>query len=268
MIYGSIKNKLPNIESSTLWESSANYYPYFKDYYLSHQYTHNTAFFTHAVVGFMYNPKLITITPNESMSDIFKSAKNHTIILVDDSGEIGNLLTTGFKNNPEIPKNKDGTVSLTYDNLKRMTQNTKVYITSDFNKIYDSPDFAFSYIWSGDALLYIKTSGKPYKFVIPSNASSICTDLIVQMKDTPEASCAARVLQSQPTLKYFEEDTYYFSPYFQNNLDDPSYTALYNETKKILPQLQMIQPVSNFEEEYNNQWNLIKLKVNRDDSQN
>ncbi len=266
LIYGSIKNQLPDIPTSNLWESSSNYYPYLKEYYLTHDYTHNTAFFTHAIVGFMYNPKLITITPNESMSDIFKSAKNHTVVLVDDSGEIGNLLTTGFKNSPEIPKNKDGTVSLTYDNLKRMTQGTKVFITSDFNKIYDSPDFAFSYIWSGDALLYIKSSGKPYKFVIPSNASSICTDLIVQMKDTPEAACAARVMQSQPTLKYFEEDTYYFSPYFKNNMNDPSYTSLYNQTGKILPKLQMIQPVSNFQKEYNNQWDLIKLKVDHDDN--
>ena len=264
LVYGSIKKQLPNIPSSTLWKSSDNYYPYFKEYYLTHNYTHNTAFFTHAVVGFMYNPKLITIRPNETMAEIFKSAKNHTVILVDDSGEIGNLLTTGFSDDKNIPKNKDGTVSLTYENLKKMTQHTKVYITSDFNKIYDSPDFAFSYIWSGDALLYIKKSGKPYKFVIPSNASSICTDLIVQMKNTPEAMCTARVLQNQSTLKYFEEDTYYFSPYFKNNLNDPSYTQLYDETKKILPKLTMIQPVDHFEEEYNNQWNLIKLNVNND----
>ncbi len=266
LIYGSIKDELPNIPTSDLWKSSDSYYPYFKEYYLTHNYTHNTAFFTHAIVGFMYNPKLITITPNESASDIFKSAKNNDVIIVDDSGEIGNLLTTGFSNDSNIPKNKDGTVQLTYENLKRMTQDSKIYITSDFNKIYDSPKFAFSYIWSGDALLYIKKSGKPYKFVIPANASSICTDLIVQMKDTPEASCVANVLQNQSTLQYFGEDTYYFSPYFTNSINEPSYNQLYENTKKILPMLKMIQPVENFEKEYNSQWNLIKLKVNQDNN--
>lgn len=261
MVYGSIKNQLPNIVRSNLWKSSSEYYPYFREYYQTHHYTHNTAFFTHAIVGFMYNPKLINITPNEKMSDIFKSAKDNNVILVDDSGEIGNLLTIGFSDDKSIKKNSDGSVSLNYKNLKRMTQDTKVYITSDFNKIYDSKNFAFSYIWSGDALLYIKKTGKPYKFVIPSNASSICTDLIVQMKYTPEASCVAHVLQNQSTLQYFEKNTYYFSPYFKNHINDKSYIALYEKTKETLLKLRMIQPVENFERDYNDQWNKLKFKL-------
>ena len=261
MVYGTIKNQLPNISNSNLWKSSNEYYPYFEKYYKTHHYTHNIAFFTHAIVGFMYNPELIDIGPTEKMSDIFKSARDNNVILVDDSGEIGNLLTIGFSDDKSIKKNSDGSVSLTYKNLKRMTQGTKVYITSDFNKIYDSKKFAFSYIWSGDALLYIKKTGKPYKFVIPENASSICTDLIVQMKNTPEASCVAQVLQDQSTLEYFEKNTYYFSPYFKNNIDDKSYMELYNKTKKNLHQLRMIEPVENFEREYNDQWNRIKLKI-------
>ncbi|KTD32184.1 spermidine/putrescine-binding periplasmic protein precursor potD (SPBP) [Legionella nautarum] len=263
MVYGSIKNQLPNIENSNLWKSSNDYYPYFKNYYRTKNYTKNTAFFTHSIVGFMYNPELINITPDQKMSDIFKSAKENNVILVDDSGEIGNLLTIGFSNDQAIQKNSDGTVSLTYENLKRMTQNSKVYITSDFNRIYDSKNFALSYIWSGDALLYIKKSGKPYKFVIPSNASSICTDLIVQMKDTPEANCVANVLQNQSTLEYFENNTYFFSPYFKNHINDKSYRELYEKTKKTLPKLRMIQPVENFEKEYNDNWNKIKLNISK-----
>ncbi len=267
MVYGTIKNQLPNIENSNLWKSSAEYYPYFKEYYTTHNYTHNTAFFTHAIVGFMYNPALIDIKPDEKMSDIFKSAKGNNVILVDDSGEIGNLLTIGYSDDNTVKKNNDGSVSLTYKNLKRMTQDAKIHITSDFNKIYDSKNFALSYIWSGDALLYIKKTGKPYKFVIPSNASSICTDLIVQMKETPEASCVARVLQNQSTLEYFENYSYYFSPYFKNHIDDESYIALYEKTKKTLPQLRMIQPVENFEKEYNDSWNKIKLRISNDNNE-
>lgn len=268
MIYGSIKNQLPNIAKSNLWKSAAEYYPYFKEYYMTHNYTHNTAFFTHAIVGFMYNPEVIDITPDEKMSDIFKSAKDNNVILVDDSGEIGNLLTIGYSDDTSIKKHNDGSVSLTYKNLKRMTQDAKVHITSfDFNKIYDSKNFAFSYIWSGDALLYMKKSGKPYKFVIPSNASSICTDLIVQMKDTPEASCVARVLQNQSTLEDFEKNTYYFSPYFKNHINDKSYMALYEKTKKTLAQLRMIQPVENFEKDYNDRWSKIKLQISHDNNE-
>lgn len=74
MVYGSIKNQLPNIESSNLWKSSTDYHPYFKDYYLTHNYTRKTAFFTHAIVGFMYNPELINIAPDEKMTKTSSSS--------------------------------------------------------------------------------------------------------------------------------------------------------------------------------------------------
>lgn len=83
----------------------------------------------------MYNQALIQIKPEEKMSEIFKSAKDNNVILVDDSGEIGNLLTIGFSDDT-VNKNHDGSVSLTYKNLKRMTQDAKIHITSyEFNKI-------------------------------------------------------------------------------------------------------------------------------------
>jgi hypothetical protein len=87
------------------------------------------------------------------------------------------------------------------------------------------------------------------------------------MKDTPEASCVAHVLQKQSTLKYFEKYTYYFSPYFKNHINDESYLALYKKTKKALPQLRMIQPVENFEKDYNNGWNKIKLQIINDNNE-
>ncbi|MCX8515042.1 MAG: hypothetical protein ORN24_05680 [Burkholderiales bacterium] len=255
LIYGSVKDQLPQVNSD-LWKVSNNYYPYFKNYYQTHHYAHNVAFFTHAMVGFLYNPNVINITPDQNIFDIFKNAKNNDVILVDDSGEIGNLVTEAYKDKYKI----NHQTKLTYDNLKKLTQNTHVYITSDFNKVYDSPKFAFAYMWSGDALLYIKKSHKPYKFIMPTDATSVCTDLVVQMKDTPQAKCVADVLASPLLLKYFEDDTYYFSPYFKNDIKDKSYANIYNQAKDNLQYYNMIQPVYDFQDYYNSEWEKIKLK--------
>lgn len=254
LIYGSIKNRLPKFKSN-LWEVSNNYYPYFKNYYLTHNYTHNTAFFTHAMVGFMYNPSVIQISPSDTIFDIFRKAKNNDVILVDDSGEIGNMLSVAY--NQKFNTNKQ--TKLTYDNLKKLTQGTHVYITSEFNKVYDSKKFAFAYIWSGDALLYIQKSHKPYKFMMPEPATSICTDLLVQMKDTPQAKCVADALASPELLKYFENDSYYFSPYFKNNVKSKLYTDIYNDVKQNINKYIMIEPVYDFDKYYNQQWQKVKL---------
>ena len=262
LIYGSIKDRLPKFNSN-LSSVSNNYYPYFKDYFKTHGYTQNTAFFTHAMVGFLYNPKLIKVSPDDTIFDLFKKAKNNDVILVDDSGEIGNLVTQAY--NEKYKKNSQ--TKLTYKNLKELTQNTHVYVTSEFNKIYDNPKFAFAYIWSGDALLYLKKSHKPYKFFMPTHATSICTDLVVQMKDTPQAKCVAEALASPELLKYFEKDSYYFSPYFKNNIKDPIYTQVYNQAKANLANYTMIEPVYDFENYYNKNWENIKLKLYEENAQ-
>lgn len=256
LIYGSVKDRLPQFDSN-LWKTSNNYYPYFKSYYQTHNYAHNVAFFTHAMVGFLYNPAVINISPDENIFDIFKKAGNNDVILVDDSGEIGNLVTEAYK---DEYKTTDQT-KLTYENLKKLTQKSHIYVTSDFNQVYNNPKFAFAYMWSGDALLFIKKSHKPYKFIMPKHATSICTDLVVQMKNTPQAKCVAQVLASPLLLKYFEEDTYYFSPYFKNDIKDNSYNTIYNQAKPNLNNYHMIQPAHNFEGYYNQEWEKIKLRL-------
>lgn len=95
----------------------------------------------------------------------------------------------------------------------------------------------------------------------------MCTDLLVQMKNTPAASCVAHELQKQSVLEYFENDTYYFTPYFKNNIRDKSYKELYTNIKEILPKLQMIEPVPNFFKYYDNQWDNIKLRFDEENNQ-
>jgi hypothetical protein len=256
LTYGSIKNKIVNNDSK-LWKVSYNYHPYFKNYYFSHQYPHNIVFFTHALMGFMYNPNKINISPNQNIYEIFRNAKNNDVILVDDPSEINNLLRLGFKH--QISSNKKFS-ELDYDKLKNVTQHSKIFITNDFNQIYKKENFALAFLWSGDALLYIKNSKKPYKFVLNPYLSFICTDLLAQLRETPEAKCVAEALESPKIMQYVQDSTYYFSPYFINNSDNKNFSILYTQTKEILPKLTWIQPLPNFTK-YINKWDDIKLKL-------
>lgn len=264
LIYGSVRNKIEN-NNSTLFKVAENYYPYFKNYYFTHNYPHNVVFFTHAITGFMYNPSVISINSNQSIFDIFNNAKNNYVILIDDPAEVENLLSLGYLTSGQTwpkeiytSKNK---VKLNYDNLHKITQNSNVFVTNDFNQIYKLNNFAFSFMWSGDSLLAIQQSKKPYKFVLNSKLSFICTDLLAQLKETPQARCVARVLEQPNVMKYVQDSSYYFTPYFQNTTDSSLYHKLYRETKQLLPSLSWIQPAQNFDS-LADEWKRIKLQLN------
>ncbi len=260
LIYGSIHDKIANNESK-LWKVSYNYYPYFKKYYFTHNYPHNVVFFTHALMGFMYNPEKINILPNQNIFEIFKNANKNDVILIDDPAEVNNLLKLGYKDSENFNHNFS---DLDYSKLKSVTQQTKLFITNDFNQIYKKQNFAFAFLWSGDALLYMKNSKQSYKFTLSPSLSFICTDLLAQLKETPEAKCVAEMLETPEIMKYVQNSTYYFTPYFQDNMDDPRFSQLYTETKGMLPKLTWIQPLPNFLK-YINKWDSIKLQVLEED---
>lgn len=266
LLYGGMEGKIADNQSN-LWQVSNNYYPYFKQYYLSHGYAHNVVFFTHAMMGFLYNPNVIQIAPDQNIFNIFKNAGDNYVILVDDPAEARNLLSLGYRTSgqewPPSTYDKQGMANLTYDNLIRVTQNSKVFITNDFNQIYKLPNFAFSFMWSGDALLSVQQSGKPYKFVLHPNLSYVCTDLLAQIKETPAASCVANVLTGQKVMGVVEQSSYYFTPYFVNTVNTPDFNRLYQQTKQILPKLSWIQPLtlSQFNQ-YDKQWEQVKIDLN------
>lgn len=263
LAYGAIKNNLAT-NKSKLYEVAYNYYPYFKNYYFSHSYPQNVVFFTHAMMGFMYNPQILEIAQGQNIFDIFKNAGSNYALIVDDPAEVRNLLTLSYKTS-EKSWSKDiydneGMAKLSPENFFDVIQKTHVFITNDFNQIYKLKNFALSFMWSGDALLYIKSSHKPYRFILDPKLSYVCTDLLAQIKFSPQANCVAKVLDSPTILSYVENSTYYFSPYFQDSVPDPSFHNLYEETKRLLPNLSWIEPVKNFAKD-NQEWEAIKLKL-------
>ncbi len=268
LMYKSIENKIAD-NNSTLSDVAKGYYPYFRDYYFQHNYPKNVVFFSHALMGFMYNPAVMQITPGEDIFDIFKSAKNNYVVVVDDPAEIRSLLTLGYKTSGQVwPKNtydSEGMVELNYNNFKRVSQNTNIFTTNDYNQIYKLNNFAMSFMWSGDSILYIQQSHKPYKFILDPKLSYICTDLLAQIKNSQPASCVAHVLESPKVMAYVENSTYYFSPYFQDSVDDPRFHALYGQTAKMLPKLSWIEPVSDFPQ-YDQEWEALKIKLNEKDN--
>lgn len=264
LAYNSVIEEIKNPKSD-LWKLSENYYPYFKNYYNIHKYPHNVAFFTHSIVGFIFNPKVININSNENIFEIFKNAKKNDVVLIDDPAEVGTLLSIGYKNGKNKYKSSiQGTtanVIYDYDNLENVTQKANVYITNDYNRIYEQKNFAFGLLWSGDALLYAKQSKLPYKFALNPSLSFICTDLIAQLNPTPSAKCVADTLGSSEIMKYIEKSTYYFTPYFTNDIHESGFDELYTQTKSLLPELPWVQPVPDFLQMME-PWNAVKIKVN------
>ena len=81
------------------------------------------------------------------------------------------------------------------------------------------------------------------------------------MKDTPEARCVAHALQDQEILKYLQADTFYFTPFFKNNMDDALYQQLYHQVKSKLSYYKVIPSVKGFNEYYNEGWQGVKLRL-------
>ncbi|WP_440993533.1 hypothetical protein [Cysteiniphilum litorale] len=264
LMLNSVRSRVEN-NNSTLYKVAENYYPTIRDYYFSHNYPKNVVFFSHAIMGFMFNPNLIKLSATENLFSIFKAVGDNYAIILDDPAEVENLITLGYRTSgikwSDSVFSKDGTVKLNYQNVSRVTQNAKVYISNDFNQIYDMKKFAVAFLWSGDAILFAQKSKKPYEFLLNKNVSYVCTDLLAQLNENKETSCVAHVIESKKVMDYISNTTYYFSPYFTNSVKSKKYSKLYNETKKMLPVLPWIEPVKDFSS-YSQDWQSVKFELN------
>ena len=187
------------------------------------------------------------------MYAVFTKAKNNRVVLIDDPIEVRNMIRLG--NNKQL--------QLNLRNLKTMVQSAQVTLTNDYNKIYESPNFAFSYTWSGDAILDMQTSGKPYQFLIHPKTSFICTDLLAQTKDNSEATCVAKVLSSKKAMNILQNKNYYFSPYGDyNEITALKFKKIYQDVFHQLSQFSWIPPVTEQEfKKLEQDWKVLKLEI-------
>jgi len=254
-MYNIIKNKLPNIPQSTLWKKSLLYHPIIKKHYQIAHYPHNVAYFVHSISGFLYNPENISLSPNDSVEDIFKKAKDNYAVILDDSIEV-NTLVKNFhiqNNNP-----------LTIPTFKNVTQNANIYILNNYSRIYKNKKFAFSFGWSGEAVVDILESNKQYQFLIHPKLSYISSDLIAQTSNNKQALCVAKFLIGEKATHELTNKDFYFSSY--KNYLRPTNTTFAKIYENFINSLALLPWTDSIDEKYfaktNREWQLIKLSLN------
>jgi hypothetical protein len=254
--YNAIKDQII-LKNSELSKKSANYNPIIRKKYENSHFPNNIAFFMHSLTGFIWNPNIIDIDKNDSISSIFGKAKENKVILLDDPKEINMMLLAANKLNSENPQTE-----ISLKQFKQLSQNTRVYISNEINNIYSQKDFAFSYQWSGDAF-NVRIQKKNFKFLINDNLSYVATDLIAQLKDNQVAACTANVLASKEFLKTIQNKTHYFSPYGDiEDANDENFKELYKRFLLQLSKLQWLEPPTSLElKRLNKQWDKVKFEL-------
>jgi hypothetical protein len=257
--YNEIK-KYIFLNKSNLWKNSNKYNPLIKSKYLNSHFPHNIAYFQHSLTGFIWNSNNIILNEDDTISSIFKKAKHNKIILMDDPREVNLLLTEA---NDHVLNNLNNEISLVH--FKKLSQDTQVYISNEFNKIYNQKEFAFSFQWSGESFSK-DLDNKNYHFLINKHLSYVATDMIAQLKDSKFAACAANALASKEFLSALQKESHYFSPYGNiDNIPESSYKELYKEFLKDLSKLHWLEPPSSAQlKKLNQEWEKVKFELEQE----
>jgi len=251
-IYGVVKPNLPDLSKSTLWQQSAEYHPVIKSHYLSKHYPHNVVYFVHAMTGFLWNPENIKINENDSIVSIFKKANGKLVVLMDDPVEAKKLVTSA--------ENGD---QLTIANFNRVIQDANVYVTNNYSQIYKKPNFAFSYSWSGEAVIDLMAANKEYKFLVHPKLSYVTSDLLAQTSTSRGATCVAKELAGKKLATEMQENMFYFAPYKNMPVSKNRYYDAMH--RNFIANLSMIPWLEYDKSQFdidNRNWQLIKLPLN------
>lgn len=257
LLYKGIQNKVAN-NGAHLSSLTKDYYPIIKQHYDETHYPPNVVYFSHSIMGFLWNPNLIHLTEKDDMRSVFKKAGTNRTILIDDPIEIKNMINLRDNN-----KDDHQQIPLNLVSMKNLIQSSRVSLTSDYNKIYESPDFAFSYVWSGDAVINTKKAGKPYQFLMHPKTSFICTDLLALINSKPAAVCVAKVLAGKNALSILQNTNYYFSPYGDaGTVSNDMFKQIHKHAFSQLADYSWIQPVSLLEfKKLEQTWKILKLEI-------
>lgn len=259
-IYSIVKKKIPVFKDSELWKYANSYNPIIKKHYFAANYPKNIVYFIHALTGFLWNPKNISLSRTDTILEMFKKSNNKLVVIIDDPVESMKLIEAGLFNHQSVPISS----ILTSGNFRKMVQNTKVYITNNYGQIYKKSNFAFSFGWSGAAVNDLIESKEHYEFLIHPKLSYVTSDLIAQTSKKSGAQCVADFLSRKSTHLSLQEKYFYFSPYTDFTVTNNSLSKrLYQQFLLSLPNLRWIDSVNEDDfEALNRSWQLIKISLN------
>ena len=251
--YNPIEKELKR-KGSDLSALALNYYPYVRKQFYKKNYPKNVMYFFQSASGFLWNPKLLSVTEEVPVEKIFSNAKGKSIIILDDPFVVLAMLDNGLIKNEK---------SFNVKKFDRLTQGTNYYIINEYSKIFESENFAFSYIWSGDAIDQAKKSHNNYLFIIGPKFSYVSSDLIAQLTATEQSTCVSRVIAGKDFLNKLQNDTYYFSPYGDmGNVTDAGFKKIYGDYLENLPSLKWIPSISDKQyEAIDEEWKFVKMQA-------
>lgn len=261
-VYNLIKDRI-KYDKSDLASSSQDYNETIKQHYKKSHFPPNVVYFSHTLSGFLWNPAVMSIDENDSISSIFKKAGINLVAIIDDPAEIRMLTSLELgKNISDKISSQQQTSSLTISNFNNLVQLSKVYITNDFTEIFKKPNFAFAFTWSGVATYESSLSNKPYDFLVHPKLSYVSSDFLAVLNNRSAAVCVAKVLSSKKAASILQNDVFYFSPYVDDtDVTNLQFKKFYDKFRKILPTLRWVTPISQDEfKDINTTWQLIKVK--------
>lgn len=220
-VYKLIREKI-TVKNSNLNSAVKGYSKNIKEHYLSCGYPNNVVYFTLAISGFVWNPRVINLLVNDSISLMFEKAKNNIAIVLDDPVGVWNLMNNSKKKPP---------YDLLAEIFRRTIKNTDIYITNGYNELYNKSKFAFAFQRSGEAAYILKTAkNKSLTFFMHPDYSYVSPELMAELNTRPETRCVARVLASKKILDVVQKETYYLSPYGTNkSTADPIFQNIYKQ---------------------------------------
>lgn len=261
VVYNVIKNKIPYPKNSNLSKLSSYYHPVIKSHYDKKKYPHNVAYYEVSIRGFLWNPANIKISPNDSISSIFKNAKTKNVILVDDPTEIMKLIDASL----DVGTSKKGiNTKLSLETFKKLTQESNIIILSSYNTIFERQNFAFSFRWAGPTVNRLIKPHFGYKFLIHPKLTYIAPKLLIQMTAKKEASCVAEFFASRKLVRDMQKKVFVFSPYVDfANVNDPISQSMYKQYTDMLPSAEWLDDDYKYNfREINRSLQLIKLSLN------
>lgn len=253
--YADIKNEI-TLENSDLYKVTSGYLPLIKKHYDSNNFPPNIVYFDFSLTGFIWNPNIINLTQADTVKSLFSKAGNDYVVLVNDPTEMTFLLT-GF--NSTIKEKED---SLEYNNFKKIIGNANVVIMNNTGNVYNQPNFAAAYQWSGIAVADLKEH-PGQRFLINKNLTYISSDMIAQLKDKQAAVCVSNYLASKEFLDRLMAEAYYFSPYGEiKTPTDPMFSKMYINFLEELPNLQWLSPMPQKSlQKLDNEWLVDKYYI-------
>lgn len=259
IMFNLIKDEV-SLNDSPLWEISKQYNPIVREHYQQYHFPTNVVFFTEALTGFIWNPAVVQLDKNDSIDTLFKKAGSNIVAIFDDPTEANMVITLGL-NGLNHPAQQEFFSALDPDNFKKVTQNAKIIITDNYQKIYQHPNFAFALTWQGNAMFYEKEKLNTFPFLIHPQLSYVSFDLLAATNNKQATLCVAKALLSKKAMALVENTDYYFSPYLDvKQITSPYFKNIYKDFLTYLPKLPWIQLVSREEfRQLTRQWDTIRL---------